>query len=130
MMHHLTSEQHVRAIVRAADGGIQLRPVRSFGIEYTVERQVWLGRFQPAECRGLIDYLDEKAFTVSYLPLSEIPVQRDEQWEEIGDPALVAVSLRGTVLTTARYLIIQGSQVQEMNIRYLGPHSEIDKSPD
>jgi hypothetical protein len=120
--HHLPlPKDPIQAIVRDPDGAIQLRPVRDFSVSYTVEQTAWLGRFQPAECRGLIDYLDEKAFTVSYLPLSEIPVQRDGQWQKIDDPAEVVVSLRGTVITTARIIVVQGSQVQELKITYLGP---------
>lgn len=88
---------------------------------YTVERNSWLGRFQPKDCRGLIDYLDEKAFTASHLPLSEIPVQHDMRWQEIDDPGKVVVESRGTIVTTARYILIQGARAHEFNISYLGP---------
>ncbi len=121
VVHNLTSDKPVQAFVRAADGTIQLRPVLDYAMVYTVERQSWLGRFQPADCRGLIDYLDGQAFTASYLPLSEIPVQRDEQWEKIDDPAQVVVSTRGTIVTTAHILFVQGSKVEKLNFSYLGP---------
>lgn len=120
-IHNLISDKPVKAFVRAADEQIQLRPVENFGISYTVEQQAWLGQFQPVNCRGLIDYLDQKAFTVSYLPLSEIPAQRDESWQQIEDPAAVAISIRGTVVTTERVVFIEGTKVQDLDIRYLGP---------
>jgi hypothetical protein len=111
----------VQAMVRTANGTTELRPVHEFNIIYTTMQKAWLGRFQPAQCRGLIDYLDEQAFTASYLPLSEIPVQRDDQWQEIDDPAKVVVSIRGTVVTTARILVVEGGQMKDLNIQYLGP---------
>jgi hypothetical protein len=119
--HDLIPDKPVKVMVRDASGARQLRPVQNFRISYTVEQQVWLGQFQPADCRGLVDYLDQKAFTVSYLPISEIPAQRDESWQQIDDPAAVAVNIRGTVVTTERVVIIQGTRVQNMDIRYLGP---------
>jgi hypothetical protein len=119
--HQITSDKPLRAIVRDASGALQLRPVQNFSISYTVEQRAWLGQFQPADCRGLVDYLDQKAFTVSYLPFSEIPAQRDENWQQIEDPAAIAVSIRGTVVTTERIVVVQGGQVQDLNISYLGP---------
>lgn len=114
-------DQPLRAMVLAADGTNQLRPVREFRVTYTVEQKAWFGRFRPSECRGLIDYLDRQAFIASHLPISEIPVERDESWEEIGDPARIVVSIRGTVVTTRQFIIIQDGQAQKLNIRYLGP---------
>lgn len=116
--------QPLQVIVLAADGTTQLRPVRDFRVTYTVEQKAWLGRFQPIECRGLVDYLDEQSFIASYLPISEIPMERDERWEDIDDPTKIVVSIRGTVVTTAHSMTILGGQAQELNIRYFGPESQ------
>lgn len=120
VVHRLGSDKPVKAIVRAKDGTIQLRPVEHFAIAYTVEQKAWLGKFQPAECRGLVDYLDEKSFTASYLPLKEIPVKRDERWEEIVDPTQVAVTTRGTVVTTENVVVVSEGHVEKLDIRYIG----------
>lgn len=119
--HTLAPDRPVHACVRTAVGTKCLRPVDDYAMVYTVERQSWLGRFQPADCRGLIDYLDEQAFTASYLPLSEIPVQRDEHWEKIDNPGQVVVNTRGTVVTTARILLVQEPKMEKLNISYLVP---------
>lgn len=119
--HTLTSDKPVQAFVRAADGMRKLRPLIDYAIVYTVERQSWLGRFQPADCRGLIDYLDGQAFTASYLPLSEIPVKRDEHWEKIDNPAQVVVTTRGTVITTAKIFVIEEAKVTKLDLNYIGP---------
>jgi hypothetical protein len=67
-IHHLRSERPVEALVMDTSGQRQLRPVQDYGISYWVESTVWLGRFQPEDCRGLIDYLNDQAFTVTHLP--------------------------------------------------------------
>lgn len=119
-VHRLQSDKPVKAIVRDKEGKIRFRPVPHFAIAYTVEQKAWLGRFQPTECRGLVDYLDEKSFIASYLPLSEIPMKRDERWEEIADPAKLAVTIRGTVVTTEQVVIVSEGHVEKLDINYLG----------
>lgn len=121
VVHSLVSTAPLQAFVRDVNGDIQLRPVREFSLDYTVEQKTWLGQFQPSQCRGLIDYLDKKAFTASYLPLSEIPAQRDDQWREVVDPTQVAIDIRGTVVTTTRIVLVEGGRMEEMDFQYLGP---------
>jgi hypothetical protein len=118
--HYVSSNEPMEAIVRASDGTIKFRPVNEINLIYTIGRNSWLGHFQPKDCRGLIDYLDENAFKVSYLPLSELPVKRDDSWQEIDNPEKVAVSARGTVVTTERYMLVHTTKVQEVAFKYLG----------
>jgi hypothetical protein len=84
------------------------RPI-SFEVVYKVDCQAWLGQFTPAECRGLVDYLDDNAFITTYLPIGQIPVGRDERWVEIDDPNQVALNTRGTLVTTTGFEIAPGS---------------------
>jgi len=88
--HRVTSDQQVEAQVVDAADKPQLRPVSNYGFVYVVKAQTWLGKFQPEECRGLVDYLDDRSFYVSYLPESAVPFQRDEQWEPVEDPVSMA----------------------------------------
>jgi hypothetical protein len=75
---------------------------------YEVARRAWLGQFTPNQCRGLVDYLDDNAFTASHLPIGEILTERNDQWVEIDDPDGVAVRIRGTVVTTIGYQLTPG----------------------
>ncbi len=71
VVHRVVPERPLKAIVRDINGDVKLRPVIKFSIDYTVGVKTWLGKFQPSQCRGIIDYLDHQAFTASYLPTSE-----------------------------------------------------------
>lgn len=117
-------DQPLRMLVLAADDTTQSRPVREFRITYSVQQKAWLGQFKPTDCRGLINYLDEQSFIASYLPISEIPMERDERWEEIEDPAGIVVNVRGTVVTIAQSMIILDGRFHEPNTRYFGPESQ------
>jgi hypothetical protein len=114
--HVLRTDRPVKAFVKNASGSIVLRDVESYQIVYTVDQQSWLGRFQPEACRGLIDYLDERAFTASYLPISEVPGRRDSSWQSIEDPASVAVKIRGTVVTTTRIILIDNLTSEPLGV--------------
>jgi hypothetical protein len=94
------------------DGQTVWRPI-AFQMSYQVDRRAWLGQFTPDECRGLVDYLDGKAFIASHLPVGQIPVERDDRWVEIDDPDGVAVNTRGTVVTTIGFEIAPGSGIVE-----------------
>jgi hypothetical protein len=82
-----------------------------------------LGQFRPDQCRGLIDYLDGRAFVASYLPISEIPAERDESWKAIDDSSEVALSIRGTVVTTARMQILDeaSGETHDMSFELITP---------
>ena len=121
MLHHLTFDKPVKAVVNDAAGKRQLRPVEGYAIVYTVQPKVWLGRFQPAECRGLVDILDEQAFTASHLPDTAIPMQRDESWELIQEPDKLALTARGTVVICTQPVLVSDGKVESLQIRYLGP---------
>lgn len=125
--YHLTSDQPVEMVVLDVDGEVQFRPVIDLHIEYTVERRSWLGRFEPKDCRGLIDYLDDKAFKATYLPLSEIPMRRDEQWQEIDSPEGIAPKIRGTVVTATGYHKIRGIYAEEIDIEPLEIRTSINE---
>ena len=94
--------------VRRVDGQGEWRHV-DLQVVYEVERRAWLGQFTPNQCRGLVDYLDDDAFTASHLPIGEIPTERNDQWVEIDDPDGVAVRIRGTLVTTIGYELAPGS---------------------
>ena len=96
------------AYAETADGQALWRPT-TLQITYQVGRRAWLGQFTPDECRGLVDHLDSDAFTVSHLPIGQIPVERDDRWVEVDDPDSVAVSIRGALVTTIGYEITPGS---------------------
>jgi hypothetical protein len=119
--HNITSNEPVYAIVHDINDQVQLRPVDGFHISYTVEQKAWLGKFKPVDCRGLIDYLDNQAFTASHLPMTEIPAQRDEEWEPIDDPLDVVIKTRGTVVGLTEARIVSGGSVNGLDISYLGP---------
>ena len=109
-------------LVTDATGKRQWRPARNIRMPYTVQRRAWLGQFEPADCRGLIDHLDQQAFLASYLPAASIPAQRDDAWQPIDDPDAVAVSIRGTVVTSEGYEVLAGSgQIEEMTFKFAGP---------
>lgn len=130
MTHHLQSDKPVKAIVQDATEAMQLRSVEGFDIAYTVEQKAWLGKFQPAQCRGLVDYLDEQAFMASYLPLSQIPATRDEAWKPIDDPMKIAVTTRGTVVTTAQVVVISDGRMEKLNISYMGDSPQVTDQAD
>jgi hypothetical protein len=116
----LLSSEPLSAVVKDQLGTIRLRPVRHFSTNYAVDVESWLGRFQPDDCRGLIDYLDAGAFTASYLPLSQIPIRRDPKWERV-DPDILAVSTRGTIVTTTQIRLITDGSVDDLDVVYVGP---------
>jgi Restriction endonuclease len=94
--------------VMRVDGQAEWREV-DLQVVYEVERRAWLGQFTPNQCRGLLDYLDNDAFTASHLPIGEIPTERNDQWVEIDDPDGIAVRVRGTLVTTIGYQLAPGA---------------------
>jgi hypothetical protein len=87
------------------------RPISDFAIVYTVSSRAWLGSFTPEECRGILKYSDD-TFTVSYLPIGEIPMERDERWREIEDLNHLAVTAQSTLITT------EGWQIDPASAQY------------
>lgn len=98
----VTSKEPVEVMVRDAAGLDRRRLVDSYGFAYVVHETVWLGKFQPQECRGLVDYLNDQAFTASYLPENTLPLRRDEEWEPIEDLSKLAITATQTVVVAAR----------------------------
>jgi hypothetical protein len=76
---------------------------------YTVRRNTWLAEYEPADCRGLIDYLDGEVFVPSRLSLSDVPVKRDDSWTRVDDPASVALKVRGILITADVFGVAPGS---------------------
>jgi hypothetical protein len=110
------------ANVRIRRGGKATWVPADIQIDYSVERKAWLGQFQPGECRGIIDHLDDETFTATYLSPSSVPFERDKSWQAVEDPSKIAPTLRGTVVVTEEYQIDPASsQFTDFTIRYLGP---------
>jgi hypothetical protein len=101
----------VEVLVDSSNGLRVARPVESIVMNYTVDHVgAWLGHFTPHQCRGFMDYLADRAFVASHLPIGEVPFERDSSWEVIEVPSLVATRLKGTFVTTENYrFVIPGS---------------------
>jgi hypothetical protein len=126
MLHHLTSNLPVEAFVLDAAGNQQLRPVVGYEIIYEVQQRLWLGKFQPDECRGLVNYLDGQAFTASHLPVSAIPMQRDQRWEQVADPDRFALTARGTVVLCMQPVLVSNGRLEALDVQYLGLNPPTD----
>ncbi|GGN16337.1 restriction endonuclease [Streptomyces fuscichromogenes] len=120
--HMLTFNQQVEAFVVDVGGSPRLRPVGRYGIEYVVESHTWLGKFEPDECRGVVDYLDGQAFIASHLPESAIPVRRDDSWESIEDPSKFALKPQGTIVVCQQPVLLSDAKVEALDVKFLGPH--------
>jgi hypothetical protein len=107
-IRHTIQSAPLCAPVLRVDGQTEWRDV-DLQVVYEVDRRAWLGQFTPNQCRGLVDYLDDNAFTASHLPIGEIPSERNDQWVEIDDPDGVAVRIRGTLVTTIGYQLTPGA---------------------
>lgn len=111
-------------LVHDVNGEPAWRPITRLGIVYTVSRRAWLGSFTPEECRGVLNIVDG-TFTVSYLPIGEIPLQRDEDWQEIEDPDQLAVTIPGTIITTEGWQIDRGdAKVSDVSFVKIDPSDE------
>jgi hypothetical protein len=117
-VHRVRDERPLRVLVRDASGVMRWRPVKQFALVYTVEQATWLGQFRPNQCRGLINYLDKQAFVASYLPISEIPVKRDESWKVSANPNELALSVRGTVITTSQIQLLDEVSGETFNVNF------------
>ena len=78
-------------------------------IRYTVRRKAWLAEYEPANCRGFVDYLNGEVFVPSYLSLDDLPVKRDESWTRVNDPDAVVLRVRGVLITADVYGVVPGS---------------------
>jgi hypothetical protein len=120
-LHSLGSSEPVSVLIEDTSGNKLWRPTE-FEMLYEVDYRAWLGQFRPAECRGLVDYLDDNAFIASHLPIGQIPVERDERWVEIDDPDEVALNTRGTLVTTTGFEILPGSaKVNDLDVSLIEP---------
>jgi hypothetical protein len=108
MLHTLGFSKPVSILVEDTNGHKVWRPT-GFDMVYEVDYRAWLGQFTPAECRGLVDYLDDNAFIASHLPIGQIPTERDERWVKIDDPNEVVLNTRGTLVTTTGFEVVPGS---------------------
>ena len=102
MRIELPIESHGRITFDAASRADELR-LR----QWLCRSREW--RALPEIDVGLLDYLDNNAFTASHLPIGEIPTERNDQWVEIDDPDGVAVRIRGTLVTTIGYQLAPGA---------------------
>lgn len=120
---YVFSNQSVEAGVRDASGARQLRPVTRYGFAYIVHSSTWLGKFQPEECRGLVDYLNDQAFTASYLPESALPMKRDKDWEQVEDVGKLAITATQTVVVGTAAVLLDGAiTLTEGTMVQLEPH--------
>jgi hypothetical protein len=119
--HRLTHNEPVRAIVEDAEGNRQLRPAHNFGFTYVVEPKTWLGRFQPSECRGLIDYLEGGVFIASHLPADQIPIRRDAAWPPIMDLNKLGVVPKGSIVLAMTPVVISDLTMEDLKIERIGP---------
>ncbi len=101
-------QQNLQIRVKDSKGNNEWRPIRDLKFAYTVSQEAWLGYFTPAECRGVLHYLDGR-FEASYLPIGTIPRQRDENWVRVKDPTNLVVSIPGTIVTTEGWQVDVGS---------------------
>lgn len=98
------------------------RPIAALGVEYVVRSKSWLGQFEPSRCRGYIDYLNGGAFYASYLPETELPSQRDDDWVPIDNVDVVAICPQGTLVTSEGYEVVTGSaELAQVKFAYRGP---------
>ncbi|MFJ8818243.1 restriction endonuclease [Amycolatopsis thermoflava] len=120
--HRIHSREPVEVKVIDINGAVSWRPLIDPQIVYEVASRSWLGQFQPSECRGLIDHLDDNAFVVSHLPIGQVPAKRDESWVVIDDPSNLAVTLKGTFVTTEHvvHLDPNSAEFSDFWARYLG----------
>lgn len=107
--------------VTAADGTIQMRPTAGQEMTYKVNQRSWLGQFEPEVCRGYVDYLQDDAFVVTYLPVGEVPRRRDEAWVPVSDPGRVAVTVAGTLVTTQQFQVGLPDSMNQIAARLVGP---------
>lgn len=119
--HVVKSEQPLEALVLDAAEQRTLRPIDEFEIAYTVRLDAWLGRFDPPECRGLLDHLDDEAFLASYLPEQSLPTERGSSWERVENPEKLAICPRGTIVLTAAPVIVSDAKMETISLQYLGP---------
>lgn len=100
VLHTIDGPSPLYMRVRSSDAQTGWLQIQSMRVVYRVEQKTWLGYFEPNECRGILNYLDNDGFTVSYLPVGEIPAKRLDTWNEIDDPDEVIISTKGTIVVT------------------------------
>ncbi|MCB9451000.1 MAG: restriction endonuclease [Anaerolineaceae bacterium] len=89
-------------------------PINNLRINYIVQRQVYLGFLNPAECRGIWSYLNN-SFSVSYLPLGEIPKKPDTEWLKIENPGVLSVTANATIVVTRELILGFGTSSVELD---------------
>lgn len=77
-------------------------PVNNLRIDYTVQKDIYLGFFRPTECRGIWNYLND-SFSISYLPLGEVPEQPDVEWQRIENSRTLAILANATIVITKKF---------------------------
>lgn len=103
-------------------GNIEWREITQYQLTYIVMRRCWLGKFEPTVCRGIVDITNGDRFMVSYLPMGEVPVVRDERWEPIDSPDEMATRIRGSFVTSEGYQIDASAAIFDgVEAIYLGP---------
>jgi len=93
----------VRTILKNGTEKWQL--LEDFEIFYEIKRKKSLfGYFEPKECRGVVDYHNDKSFIASHLPsFDELPKIPEQGWQEIEDPDKMAISIKTTFLTVKKF---------------------------
>ncbi|MYS86837.1 restriction endonuclease [Embleya scabrispora] len=121
VLHHIRGNEPLKAIVLDNQEKKALRPVHLYELVYMVEQEVWIGKFQPDECRGLVDYLNGKSFTVSHLPDSAIPMEIDESWTLIEKPDQLSLTVRGTIVVCTQSVFVSNGHMTGLEAKYIGP---------
>ncbi|HEU4422392.1 MAG TPA: restriction endonuclease [Pilimelia sp.] len=102
-------------------GKLCWRPVNDFRVSYEVERRSWLGSLKPAGARGIINLLDNSAFTPTYLRIEDFPREPHVSWKRVPDPDSLAVQIRGAFFTSERFQISGPPIVERFGLEYFGP---------
>jgi hypothetical protein len=117
---HSTEPLDLTLLVTDENGEPAWRPAANLDITYSVRRQAWLGQYRPTECRGLIDFLDGRAFIPTFIDLRDLPT-RDNSWIPVDDPDGIVPTIRGAILTSENHeILVQGQKFSDYNARYLG----------
>jgi hypothetical protein len=119
--HLLTSERPVFLLVDDAAGAKVWRPVE-VRLAYMIKQRAWLGYLTPDESPRYRDHLQGGAFFATYLPLSQIPLERGPGWTPVEDPGEVAVSILGSFVTSEAYTILNpgSGRITQMSVRRIG----------
>jgi restriction endonuclease len=103
------------------NGAVVERNVSKLRGEYMARRSTYLGRFSPDNCRGVVDYLNNDAFILSYLPADQLPLRRNENWQRIDGLERLAIETRGTFVTMEQFGVDPTKAEVQLSAKFLRP---------